>query len=226
MFSTSAEKAYLGPFVVFLLCFAAGEMASHLWEGQAAWWFSASRYWVYPLQTAVSGALLWRWWRFYRWGRPGGWGWALAAGVLVLLIWIAPVAWLGQPPRTDGFDPAFFGQGWPEWLNLSVRFLRLVVVVPLVEEIFWRGFLMRALIDGDFERVPIGTFHWPAFLITTAGFTLEHQMADWPAAALAGAIYNLVAIKTGSLRACVAAHAITNGLLGLYILRTAQWGFW
>ena len=50
--------------------------------------------------------------------------------------------------------------------------------------------------------------------------------ADWPAAALTGALYNFVAYRTRSLSACVLAHALTNALLGLWILRTGQWGFW
>jgi membrane protease YdiL (CAAX protease family) len=53
-----------------------------------------------------------------------------------------------------------------------------------------------------------------------------HSVADWPAALLCGVIYNLVAVRTGSLAACIAAHALTNLGLGIYIMSTRQWGFW
>jgi CAAX prenyl protease-like protein len=129
--------------------------------------------------------------------------------------------------RVAGFDPAFFGaNGWPYDLNLGCRFLRLVIVVPLVEEIFWRGFLLRWLIDADFTKVPLGTFEWKSFLIVAVLFMLEHAPADWPAAILTGALFNLVAVRTRSLSSCVLVHAITNLLLGIFILRTGQTGFW
>jgi CAAX prenyl protease-like protein len=148
-------------------------------------------------------------------------------GVLALLVWIAPQQWLGSPGRWDGFDPRFFGSaGWPFALNLALRLLRLVVVVPLLEEIFWRGFLLRYLIDEDFTAVPIGSFSWMSFSVVTAGFCLEHSFADWPAALLTGALYNVVAYRTRSLSSCVLVHAVTNALLGAWVLQTGQWGFW
>ena len=55
---------------------------------------------------------------------------------------------------------------------------------------------------------------------------LEHQPADYPAALLTGALFNWIAIRTRSLSSCILAHAITNLLLGFYIMATRQWGFW
>ena len=109
---------------------------------------------------------------------------------------------------------------------VGLRFLRCVVVVPLLEEIFWRGFLLRELIHPDFTKVPFGSFSWASFSIVTVGFCLEHSPADWPAALLTGALYNLVAYRTRSLAACVLAHAVTNLILGIYVMETKQWGFW
>jgi CAAX prenyl protease-like protein len=65
-----------------------------------------------------------------------------------------------------------------------------------------------------------------SFGAVTIGFMLVHSTADWPAAAVTGALYNLVAYRTKSLSACVLAHAVTNLLLGLWIMATRQWGFW
>jgi CAAX prenyl protease-like protein len=112
------------------------------------------------------------------------------------------------------------------WFTVSFRFLRLVVAVPLVEEIFWRGFLLRYFINEDFDRVPFGTFSWLSFAIVTIIFGCSHSLPDWPAALLTGAIFNGVAYYTRSLSACVVTHALTNLLLGLWIMQTKQWGFW
>lgn len=225
--ATPSEKAYLAPFLGFLGLLAAGSVIAHFFEGYAFWMASAPRYWIYPLQTVVCAALLALGWRWYELRRPRGPFTAVGIGALAFILWIFPQEWLGFSPRFDGFDPAFFGaEGWPHVWNLGLRFLRLVLIVPLLEEIFWRGFLLRFLINDDFTKVPIGAFSWRSFAIVTAGFTLEHAPADWPAAALTGALYNLVAYRTGSLSACVLAHAVTNALLGAYVLRTGQWGFW
>ena len=112
------------------------------------------------------------------------------------------------------------------WSTVLLRFARLVVVVPLVEEIFWRGFLLRYFINEKFDTVPIGTFSWLSFAVVTSGFAFIHNRADWPAAVITGALYNLVAYRTRSLASCVLAHAVTNLLLGLWIMNTHQWGFW
>lgn len=223
----SPEKAYLAPFVAFLALLALGSAVAHVFEGYAFWLVSAPRYWIYPLQTFVCALLLARGWRHYELRLPRGVLLTSGVAVAAFVLWIAPQQWLGAAPRLEGFEPAFFGaDGWPHALHLALRFLRLVVIVPLVEEIFWRGFLLRFLIREDFTRVPFGDFSWKSFAIVSAGFCLEHSPADWPAAALTGALYNLVAYRTRSLSACVLAHAITNALLGLWILRTGQWGFW
>ena len=104
--------------------------------------------------------------------------------------------------------------------------MRLVIIVPLVEEIFWRGFLLRWLIDSDFLKVPVGTFQWKSFGVVSLLFMLEHTPPDWPAALLTGALFNLVAIHTRSLSSCVLVHAVTNLGLGLYVLQTGKTGFW
>ena len=225
--ASSSQRAYFGPFLVFLGLIGLGEFVAKIFDGRAvAWPLSTPMYWVFPLQTLVCGWLLARWWPHYEMRAPRRPVFTVLVGLLVLGLWIAPQQFFHAEPRLDGFDPAHFGGGAPYWLNLGFRFLRLVIVVPLVEEIFWRGFLLRYLIGDDFAKVPFGAFTWLSFAVVTAGFTFEHSQADWPAAALCGALYNLVAYRTRSLSACVLAHAVTNLALGLYVLRTGQLGFW
>ncbi len=225
--ATPPERAYFAPFLAFFGVLALGSALGHLFDGYAFWVVSKPSYWVYPTQTFLcAGVLSWGW-PHYRLELPKKAAVAVGIGLLAFALWIAPQQWLGQPPRLEGFDPAFFGSsGLPYAINLSLRFLRLVIIVPLVEEIFWRGFLLRYLIREDFLQVPVGAFSWFSFAIVTVGFVAEHAPSDWPAAALTGALYNLVAYRTRSLGACVLAHAVTNALLGGYVLRTGQWGFW
>lgn len=220
--------AYILPFVVFMcglalislvIAFAPAEDAP-LWQGDP-------KYWVFPLQTVLCGGLLVWFWKSYEWGAR----WHVVTGVLtglvVLGLWISPQWLLGAEPRTDGFDPnVLAGSAALYWGSLVLRFVRLVVVVPLLEEIFWRGFLMRYLIKDDFTKVPFGTFSWLSFGGVTLMFGLAHFGPDFIPALITGAIYNLLAIKTRSLTCCVIAHAVTNLGLGIYIMQTGQWGFW
>jgi uncharacterized protein len=219
-------KAYLGPFVAFMALLALGEIVAHVGDGLANWMLASPRYWIFPLQTITCGILLIWWWRSYEFNWSRGWGFALLAGLIVLGIWIAPQAILGHPLRTEGFDPWYFGEGGAFWTNTVLRVIRLVIVVPLLEELFWRGFLLRYLIHDPFDQVPFGTLNWRSFGLVTVLFGVAHWGPDFGPALITGAIYNFVAIRTKSLGACVIAHALTNLLLGVYIFRTGQWGFW
>lgn len=191
-------------------------------------WLTHSEYWVYPLQTLLCGLLLIKFWPAYSIERPRGPIFGLLVGIAVFLLWISPQAFLGFAPRTDGFNPiSMFGnQAALYWPTVAFRFARLVLVVPLVEEIFWRGFILRYLIREDFDNVPMGTFSWLSFAVVTLAFAFSHAMPDWPAAIITGVLYNAVAYRTKSLATCVLGHATTNLLLGLWIMRTEQWGFW
>jgi len=93
--------------------------------------------------------------------------------VAVFGIWIAPQYFLNFAPRNVGFDPTLLeNNSATYWSTILFRFLRLVVVVPLVEEVFWRGFLLRFVIDEHFERVPFGKFTWLSFVVVAVAFTL------------------------------------------------------
>lgn len=190
-------------------------------------WLAAPQYWIFPAQTFVCALLLFWYWRAYDFHRLARPLFTIAVAVVVFALWVAPQQFLGVAPRLEGFNPDVFAQQPAAyWATVCLRFLRLAVVVPFVEEIFWRGFLLRYFIHEDFERVPFGAFSWLSFAVVTVGFTLVHSPADWPAAAITGMLYNLVAYRTRSLASCVLAHALTNLLLGFWIMETRQWGFW
>ena len=192
-----------------------------------SFWVASPEYWVFPLQTFGCGAILF-WFRHeYEFHRLTKILFVIAVAAFVFILWISPQAFLGFAPRYAGFNPEIFnGQPIAYWATVLLRFVRLVIIVPLVEEIFWRGFLLRYLIEEKFYHVPFGSFSWFSFAVVTLGFAFAHAQADWLAAAATGALYNLVAYRTRSLSSCILAHAITNLLLGLWIMHTEQWGFW
>jgi uncharacterized protein len=183
--------------------------------------------WIYPAQTILCGALL-LWFRgCYEFHRLKNVTFTLLIALAVFLIWIAPQQFLHFPARAVGFDPSLLSSNPTNyWLSIAFRFLRLVIVVPVMEEIFWRAFLLRFLIDEKFERVPFGKFSWTSFAVVTVVFMLSHSAPDWIAAFICGALYNVVAYRSRSLLSCIFAHATTNLLLGLWIMQTRQWGFW
>ncbi len=216
--------AYTAPMLAFVCSLA---LVSPLkWIG-GSFWLASPEYWLYPLQTFGCAALLVWFWRRYDFRPLARVSFTLAIGVLVFVLWISPQSFFGFAPRTDGFNPDLLAaQPAAYWFTVVLRFVRLVVIVPLVEEIFWRGFLLRYFIDEHFERVPLGALSWLSFAVVTVGFTFVHSSSDWAAAAVTGALYNLVAYRTKSLSSCVLVHAVTNLLLGVWIMQTKQWGFW
>ncbi|MFZ4777724.1 MAG: CAAX prenyl protease-related protein [Terrimicrobiaceae bacterium] len=223
----SPLAAYVVPFALFMAGLALVEAVRTLGGTSGSFFLLKPEYWVYPLQTLVCGGALVFYWKQYDFGSGRGWIAAPVAGLLVLGLWLSPQVLLGFPPRTTGFDPTVFSETpLIYWLTVLARFARLVVIVPLVEEIFWRGFLMRYLIREDFQSLPLGTYAARSFFGVAGLFMLVHSMADWPAAFATGLIYNGLLVRTKSLTACVAAHAITNLGLGIYIMTTRQWGFW
>jgi CAAX prenyl protease-like protein len=213
------EKTLIIPFVAFIALFALDLLP---WPAKIQ-----AKYFIYPLQTLVCAGLLWRYWRLYEFNGIKNIGFTIGIGILVCVLWIAPQAFLGLAPRTEGFNPNVFADSpLLYWSNLALRFLRLVVIVPLIEELFWRGFMLRYLIGSPVDKVPFGKFTWLSFLVVSVGFMLEHQTADYAAALITGGLYNWVAYHTKSQGSCVLAHAVTNLLLGGYIMVSGQWGFW
>ena len=113
---------------------------------------------------------------------------------------------------------------WQVYLLIFFRLLGAVIVVPIFEELFWRSFALRWLINEDFKSVAIGTFSWFSASAVILAFGFEHHR--WLAGIFAGILYHALLYYKKDLSACVIAHAVTNFLLGLYVLLTQQWSFW
>lgn len=145
-------------------------------------------------------------------------------GLLVFVLWIRMDWTYSASLSPQGFNPTLLPGPTVQFFMTLFRVVGAVLVVPLMEELFWRSFLIRYIIDPDFSKVPIGRLTWSSFLATAILFGLEHHFIL--AGIMAGVIYNLLLYRTRSLAQCVLAHAVTNLALALYVITTGKWHFW
>jgi uncharacterized protein len=158
---------------------------------------------------------------------------SVLVGVGVFVLWIAPdmlvpgwrAHWLFQNAIVGTLESTLPAEARADTLALSLRILRAALVVPIVEELFWRGWLMRWLINPDFEKVPLGTYVRSAFWLTALLFALVHG-SYWEVGFLAGAVYNWWMVRTKSVSDLILAHAVTNACLAAFVLATGRWEFW
>lgn len=149
---------------------------------------------------------------------------SIGAGVITFVLWINVGTTLPLVGPSPGFNPMLLPEGTGRLLLTATRVAGAVLVVPVMEELFWRSFLLRYLIRADFLSVTMGTFTWASFLITTLLFGLEHHF--FVAGMLAGAIFSFVLYRTRSLAQCILAHAVANLALAVHVLSTGNWHFW
>ncbi len=219
--------AHTVPFAIFMLGLAAVSAVKWLAPDSPHLLLAEPAYWIYPLQSLACAIALIVYWKNYSFGSQRALPLALGVGAVVLLLWIAPEAFFGFDKRLDGFDPtAFEGSLGLYWGTVIARFFRLVIIVPLIEEIFWRGFLQRYLIQENFTAIPFGKYTHLSFWGVALAFASVHWGPDFIPALITGALFGWIAIRTKSLLACVVAHAVTNLGLGVYIMWTQQWGYW
>jgi hypothetical protein len=210
---------YVLPFAVFVAFLAAADFL-HLGE------------WEFPFRVVVLSGVLW----FSRRAidlRASHWLLSTVFGLMIFFVWIAPDAlipgyrehWLFQNKVTGKIESSIPAGFQLSPMVLIFRTVRAVVIVPIVEELFWRGWLMRWLIKQDFESVPIGAYRVGAFLITALLFASEHG-PYWDVGLIAGIAYNAWAVKTRTLADCILAHAVTNAALCAYVIGWEKWEYW
>jgi CAAX prenyl protease-like protein len=165
--------------------------------------------------------------------RVQNWTGSLLAGIVVFILWIGPDLlfpgyrhhWLFENPLTGTVQPGLSSDARAQAAILWLRAFRAVAIVPIVEELFWRGWLMRWLINADFLAVPLGTWSAFAFWGVAILFASEHG-AFWDVGLIAGVIYNWWMLRTRSLGDLILAHAVTNACLCLYVVIAGKWEYW
>ncbi len=186
--------------------------------------------WIYGLTVlVVSGALAW-YWRQYRELFRGQGLTAKELSIAAVVGWVVFVLWInldhpwmlmGEPAAT--FKPVD-AEGNLEWGLIVVRWVGAALMVPVMEELFWRSFVMRWVDNPDFETVDPSKASLKAVALSTAVFTLAHT--QWLAAIIAGLAYAWLYRRTGKLWAPIVAHAVTNGVLGVWVVFHGAWAFW
>lgn len=116
-------------------------------------------------------------------------------------------------------------------LFLAVRLLGPTLVVPVMEELFWRDWLWRTIAaPNDFKLAKVGEYDAKAFWIIPLLFASVH--VQWLTAVVWGLLIAWLLVRTKSLGACIIAHGTTNFLLGIYVLISwygfgrNEWYFW
>jgi CAAX prenyl protease-like protein len=217
----SAAVPYVLPFAVFMAMLAAGKHLAFLGAAE------------FPLRVVVLAAVLWGSSRRvidFRVRRPLG---TLLMGIGVFVVWIAPDVlipgyrshWLFQNAITGELGSSIDATLRDSWVVLLFRAIRAIVLVAIIEELFWRGWLMRWLISPDFQQVPLGAYTLSSMLITAVLFASEHG-PYWDVGLAAGLLYNWWMVRTKSLGDCIAAHALTNACLSAYVIATGKWEYW
>jgi CAAX prenyl protease-like protein len=191
-------------------------------------WQAGDLVWLYPVKVTAVLAALW----IYRaqfselkWQPLAMRDWleAVTTGIIVLVLWVsldAPWMQIGSPA---GYAP-FNADGQIDWLLVACRIAGAALIVPVMEELFWRSFLMRWLERSDFLTVIPRSVRMFAFCGTAVLFGFEHNL--WLAGIVAGVAYGALYMRSGNLWLPIVAHAVTNGLLGGWILLTANWAYW
>lgn len=203
--------AYLVPFLAVL---AAG-MISRAISGRFETWYA-----LRLLAGSVALAVYWR--------RLGGLDWRFswrgaAAGLLVFGLWLG-AAQLLLPVQ---FMPAALAasSAGHRTLWIAGRVATAVLILPLTEELAYRGYLLRRLVSADFETVSFTAVSWmPLLLASLAYGILDGPL--WPAGIAAGIVFALLLIRTRRMGEAVAAHTVANALISVSVLFWHQWRLW
>lgn len=212
---SSAAFSRCAPFALFIALLAASSFLDEPWL-------------VVARNFVVGGLLLFYWPRYVELhsaapARFFHWLAAVACGLAVFVAWTLLDHDVIVATRSPGFAPVL-ADGRIDWRLALLRLAGFALVVPVMEELFWRSFLLRWLEQHDFLSFSPSRIGLRAVLITSVLFALEHN--QWLAGALASIVYSALYIRSGNLWVPVAAHALTNLVLGGWIIRTGNWHFW
>ncbi len=218
----------VAPFAAYMLFVGTEELIR--WLSGSTWLevSDAVLLFLYPLRIALTTALLWQFRhlytevRFEDLRRRGELALAGLTGAVVYFLWLQFDAFQVLAP--PGYNPTGIDNRALQTALIGLRLGGAVLVVPLMEEIFWRSFLARYLLHADFQSVAIGRFTLWSFLFSALLFSLEHHLLL--AGFVAGVCYNLLLLRTRSIALCILAHALTNLLLGIHVLAYGAWHYW
>jgi CAAX prenyl protease-like protein len=187
----------------------------------------------YPVRVGVLCAVLWIFSRDVIDLRVKRWLATIALGIAVFAVWVAPDLlipgyrhhWLFENALTGSLRSSLPTDLRDNLFVLVFRTIRACIIVPIVEELFWRAWLMRWLISPKFEEVPLGTYTASSMWISALLFASEHG-PYWEVGLAAGLMYNFWMVRTKSLGDCILAHSVTNLVLSIFVIATGRWEYW
>ena len=216
----SDDLAYIIPMATFLVLTAAGGHWPTLYP------------YFYVARAAIVAVLLVTFWKHYTKVRWDYWWLGLIVGVIGIFQWVPMQLWLQNhtswfPAAKDPFDPTkAFASPTIMWMFIIIRTASATLVVPVMEELFWRDYLWRYILaPNDFKLASVGEWAWAPFLIVSGAFATVH--GNWWLTAIVWALMiGGLLVYTRSIGACIIAHGTTNLLLAVYVLLWKDWGFW
>lgn len=171
----------------------------------------------YPLKVVAAWAALWHFRAAYS---QLSWSWTailMGAGVAVFWILLLPV---GQTTNETSVGSDLTGK----WLSLwwCIRLFGYGITIPIVEELAFRGYLTRRLINAEFQDVTIGQFTWFSWLGSSLLFGLLHG-AHWLPGIVAGLVFSAILYRRGRIADAILAHMTTNCLIAAYAAWVGDW---
>ena len=149
---------------------------------------------------------------------------AVMAGIAVFILWVGLEDFYPKIGPESGFNPFDLAQGPYGYILMASQLFGAVLVVPVMEELFWRSFALRFLINTNFTRYALGTFTWFSYIFVSIAFGLEHQR--WLPGIFSGLIYAMLLYQKKNLFSPILAHGVFNCLLCVYVIVNNEWGFW
>lgn len=214
-------RACAGPFLVFLAFSLLLFVADGSWQWNhpsAPWYQRAPEMLIYPLQVVGCAAYIWYIRKGIRWSASlKSCLLGVFAGVVGIAAWLTPYT-AGWIPNEGGFEPELiFGENAAAIvIEYVFRFARAALIVPIVEELFWRGYLMRWCINRDFpQNVPLGQGSWLSYIVVTAAFMFAHNPVDYAGAFVYGSVAYLLVVRTKCLLPVILMHAVANLIMGV-----------
>ena len=146
---------------------------------------------------------------------------------MIIIIWIS-LEFLNKG-NTSAYNPAIY-TGYLFYLLILIKIIGMVIVAAMIEELFMRSFLIRALINPKFQKVKIGKFTWFSFILTTIFFGLMHGStltgSRLIVGLISGLLFNLWLYYKKDIFSCIQCHAAANLGLVIYVLITQNWLLW
>jgi exosortase E/protease (VPEID-CTERM system) len=208
-----ATAAYLVPFLAILAASFVSKAASAYFE------------WLYPLRFVAAAIAIWQFrseykklnWRF---------GWmAPTVGAGIFIVWIAPEWWTHQHPASSlgtalaALSPA----ARATWIIFRVA--AATITVPIAEELAFRGYIARRVMNRNFETVPFNSLSLFSVGLSSVAFGVMHGH-QWMLGIVAGLAYAGVLKWRGRIGDAIVAHATSNLLLAAWVLLRGDWAQW